>query len=146
MTLAEQIANLQSLSTAELAAEFERLLGRPPRYRSKPWLQKRIAFGLQVAAHGGLPAPARAELERLAADLHLPNAAPRRGDERGAQPKPGNVLQREWRGQQIRVHVTQAGFEWDGREFGSLSAVAKAITGQHWNGRLFFGLTQRGNA
>ena len=146
MTIDEQIAALQNMATAELAAEFERLHGRRPRYRSVPWMQKRIAHALQIAAYGGLCAPARAELDRLAADLHLPAAAPRRGDERVAQPRPGNVLQREWRGQQIRVHVTAAGFEWDGREFGSLSAVAFAITGAKWNGRLFFGLTQRGTA
>ena len=146
MTLAAQIAALQNLATAELCAEFERLNGTKPRYRSPAWLRKRIAYQLQVAAHGGLSAPARAEVERLGADLRLPDAPPRHGDERGAQPRPGNVLQREWRGQQIRVHVTPDGFEWDGREFGSLSAVAFAITGARWNGRLFFGLTQRGTA
>ncbi|MBZ0150648.1 MAG: DUF2924 domain-containing protein, partial [Planctomycetes bacterium] len=68
MTLATQIAELQNLSTAELAAKFERLHGRPPRYRSVPWLRKRIAYQLQVAALGGLRGPARAELDRLAAE------------------------------------------------------------------------------
>jgi hypothetical protein len=39
--------------------------------------------------------------------------------------------------------VLENGFEWNGQAFSSLSAVANAITGQHWNGRLFFGLTKR---
>lgn len=150
MSLADEIAALQHFSTAELAAEYERLHGRRPRYRSPAWLRKRIGFQLQVAAHGGLSGPARAELERLPADLRLPDAAPRcrtRGDEGGerndGRPRPGTVLQRECHGQQIRVSVTEAGFEWNGELFASLSAVAFAITGARWNGRLFFGLVER---
>ncbi len=41
------------------------------------------------------------------------------------------------------VVVHDDGFEWEGRRFGSLSELARAITGAHWNGRLFFGLTPR---
>ena len=37
-------------------------------------------------------------------------------------------------------------YEMDGRQFDSLSALARAITGQKWNGRLFFGLTSRKSA
>ena len=150
VTIAEQIAALQDLATAELAAEYERLYGKRPRYRSPAWLRKRIAHALQVAAYGGLSAPARAELDRLAADIQVPAAtAPRANVDRDTakpttgQPRPGTTLQREWRGQQIRVLVTADGFEWDGNTYGSLSAVAFAVTGAKWNGRLFFGLTGR---
>ncbi len=149
MTLAAQIAHLQTMSTAELAAEFERVYGRHPRYRSVPWMRKRIAFQLQVMAYGGLPSLARAPLNALIAQIALPpdvaaeiSAAatpPQRG------PRPGTVLQRAWRGQQIRVLVTAQGFEWNGQRFGSLSAVAFAITGAKWNGKLFFRLTERGS-
>ena len=59
------------------------------------------------------------------------------------QPRPGTVLQREWHGHQIRVEVLPDGFVWNGDSYGSLSAVARAITGARWNGRLFFGLTGR---
>jgi len=148
MTLADKIAQLADLATAELAAEYERLHGRQPRYRSPVWLRKRIAFKLQENAYGGLSAPARSEVDRLAGEVRIPDATPTaktRGDI-PQQPRPGTVLQREWRGKQIRVHVTANGFEWDGREFGSLSAVATAITGAKWNGRLFFGLTTRAGA
>jgi len=58
-------------------------------------------------------------------------------------PSPGTVITRQYHGREIRVVVIEDGVEWDGRQFGSLSAVAKAVTGQKWNGRLFFGLTQR---
>ena len=46
------------------------------------------------------------------------------------------------RGQVIQVMVLPKGFEWEGRLFRSLSAVAKAVTGAHWNGYLFFNLNQ----
>lgn len=54
VTLADQIAALGSMTTAELAAEYERLVGRRPRYRNVGWMRKRIAHQLQVAAFGGL--------------------------------------------------------------------------------------------
>ncbi len=149
MNIAVLVNRLQELSTAELAAEFERLYGKKPRHRSPVWMRKRIGHKLQEAAYGGLSGPSRAELERLAAEVRLPDAATRanvrhdRPKKSNGQPRPGDVLRKEWRDQQIRVTVTADGFEWNGDIYGSLSAVANAITGSKWNGRLFFGLTRR---
>ncbi len=53
---------------------------------------------------------------------------------------PGTVLVREWNGVPFAVTVTDDGFLWDGRRYASLSAVASAITGVHWNGPRFFKL------
>ena len=58
-------------------------------------------------------------------------------------PTPGTVLTRRYHGHEIRVVTLDDGFEWEGRHFRSLSAVASAVTGAKWNGLLFFGLTQR---
>ena len=58
-------------------------------------------------------------------------------------PTTGTVLTRIYKGTEIRVVTLDDGFEYDGRVYGSLTAVAKAVTVQHWNGRLFFGLTKR---
>jgi hypothetical protein len=55
---------------------------------------------------------------------------------------PGSVLVKEHKGRTIIVHVLDSGFEYDGKRFTSLSAVATAITGTKWNGMLFFGLTK----
>lgn len=149
MTLTDQIANLQNLSVPELDAEFRRLFGRPPRRRHPEFLRKRIAFQLQVAAYGGLPGPARAELARLASELRLPDAAPQdraRADDspgHAGRPRPGTVLQRKWHDRQIRVEVTADGFAFDGEHFDSLSAIAKRVTGQHWSGPRFFNLVGR---
>jgi hypothetical protein len=57
-------------------------------------------------------------------------------------PMPGSILVKEYRGKNIVVRVLDAGFEYDGRHFASLSAVAKEITGTKWNGFLFFGLSK----
>jgi hypothetical protein len=57
-------------------------------------------------------------------------------------PIPGTVLTRKYRGRQIEVKVLPNGFDYDGQVYRSLSAVATAVTGSHWNGLLFFGLTE----
>ena len=54
--------------------------------------------------------------------------------------KPGTRLVREWHGKPHQVNVTETGFEWDGAEYSSLSAIAKAIIGTKWSGPRFFGL------
>jgi hypothetical protein len=58
---------------------------------------------------------------------------------------PGAVLTREYKGRTIQVTVLPSGFDYDGQVYRSLSAVAKAVTGSHWNGHLFFNLTTKAN-
>ena len=52
------------------------------------------------------------------------------------------MLVREWQGKLERVMVLEDGFAWNGKNFGSLSQIAKAMTGTNWNGHRFFGLRQ----
>ncbi len=61
-------------------------------------------------------------------------------------PPPGGVLLRRYKGKELQVHVRSNGFEWEGQFYGSLSAVAKAITGSHWSGNVFFNLAESANA
>ncbi len=143
MTLADQVAALAAMTTAELAAEYQRLHGRRPRYCSVPWMRKRIVHALQVAAYGGLSRAARAVVDELAADIALPPAPRQAGAQAGGELRAGTVLEREYRGRRIQVEVTDDGFAWEGNRYGSLSAVAFAVTGSKWNGRLFFNLTGR---
>ena len=58
-------------------------------------------------------------------------------------PAAGTTLVRTWHGRQLQVRVLESGFEYDGAVYRSLSAIAKAVTGAHWNGRLFWGLVSR---
>ena len=55
-------------------------------------------------------------------------------------PITGTRLIREYQGVEYVVTVTQSGFDWQGRPYQSLSAIARAITGTRWNGWTFFGL------
>jgi Protein of unknown function (DUF2924) len=61
-------------------------------------------------------------------------------------PLPGTVLTREYRGEAIRVTVLEKGFEWEGQVYRSLTAIANAVTGSHWNGYGFFGLLDNGGS
>lgn len=147
MTIEEQIAELQRMTTPELAARYEQLHGKSPRTRHPQWMRKRIAYRIQEIAYGGLSKAARDAIDRLNADLRLPDAPPRTVENpnacKGAELKPGTVLTRIWCDQEIRVQVTQGGFEWNGTTYRSLSAVANAVTGSRWSGPLFFGIRAR---
>ena len=55
----------------------------------------------------------------------------------------GSKLFREWHGETHEVLVLDKGFAWRGESYPSLSAIARAITGAHWNGWAFFGLKRR---
>jgi hypothetical protein len=61
-------------------------------------------------------------------------------------PPPGSVITRRYKGAVVQVKVLQGGFEYAGEVYGSLSAVAKTVTGSHCNGFLFFRLTGKGSA
>ena len=83
----------------------------------------------------------RHRLQRLAAELqttgHIASI--------GTPPrfKPGMRLIREWQGRTHEVTVLEEGFQWNGKSYRSLSAIARAITGTRWNGHVFFGLKSR---
>lgn len=153
-----EIVRLRELSLPQLKAEYQSVWGEPTRSNNKIFLIKRIAWRRQAAERGGLSEMARKRAAELASDLELRIRPPKdvhaafdRADgEAGSGaaptstlPPPGTRLVREYRGRRIEVEVLERGFVWDGREFSSLTAVAEAITGSAWNGRLFFGLTRR---
>ncbi len=150
-----QIHRLRQLTVGELRVEWLKLYGEPARHRNRDYLWKRLAWRVQELAHGGLSDRAKPRIEDLAPDgftrARTPNVAPPVADpakpagrQRDARlPSPGTVLTRQYHGNEIRVLALDDGFEWDGRHYRSLSAVARAVTGQRWNGLLFFGLTER---
>jgi hypothetical protein len=150
MTLAEQIAALDAAPTDELIARYTKLHGKGPRTRNRSWLVARLAWKIQEQALGGLSPAATARLDELIGQLDGPLAAGERtapATLRAMRRPPGlavgTVLTKTWRGQDIRVHVREDGFEYEGEVYRSLTAVAKAITGAHWSGALFFGLRKR---
>jgi hypothetical protein len=138
-TILAQIGALKTKSTAELRQMWTELFDRDPPVLGRRYLEDRLAHQLQVLRHGGLSDRARRELDALVDQLD-PKAARRRDPGR---PIPGTRLVREWRGAEHVVTVREHDFEYEGRPYRSLSAVARQIAGTRWNGWAFFGL--RGN-
>jgi len=147
--LVAELARIQTLSTGQLRVDFQRLTGRPTGSWNREWLRRKVSWLLQEVARQESDA---VELPTLVAEVRNQPRSPRLGapiqvlsgpvrDPR--LPRPGMVMLRDYRGLRLMVTVLEQGFEWNGQTFSSLSAVASAITGQHWNGRLFFGLTRR---
>ncbi len=158
LLIGAEVAALRQLNARELRRRFAELFGQPTHTGNKTWLIRRIAWRLQALAEGDLSERARRRAGELAndADLRLgPPQGPRataaangRRERASATPvgagrdnrlpPPGTVLTRPYKGQVLQVLVRSDGFEFDGRLFPSLSATAKAITGSHCNGFLFF--------
>ena len=139
--LAERLRTLADLGIDGLRAEWRRVhRALPPRCLSRDLLLRDLAYQLQEATLGGLPAPAQRRLASLAGG---PGAAETRKPPATPQPRPGTTLMREWHGRAHTVVVLEEGFEYQGRRHASLSEIARQITGSHWSGPRFFGLKRR---
>jgi len=136
-----QVAALPAMPTDKLKAMWRELTGTEPPPYNRTFLVKRLAYRLQELAFGGLSAQAERRLDDLADELDG-KKKPKPKDM--TAPIAGTKLIREWQGVMHEVTALADGFEWHGRRFKSLSAVARAITGTRWNGPLFFGLRKHG--
>jgi hypothetical protein len=132
-----QIAALQRMDAAELRKQWEVMMGTSPP-GSAAGLRQRLIHRIQELAYGGVAPAVQAALEKVARR----DAGEAEGPAAKA-PTPGTRFIREWRGQRHEVTAAADGFEYLGQRFRSLTAVAKAITGQHTNGHVFFGIKKR---
>jgi hypothetical protein len=139
----EAVSNLAALDLAGLRLQWRNVFGgSAPVHLPKPLLARILAYRLQADAFGDLPDPVRRTLESFGA-----RGSPRVGQAGGDRSpcrrhiKPGSILVREWDGRLHRVMALEQGFAWESRTYPSLSQVVRAITGGHWNGPRFFGLT-----
>lgn len=162
MNLTQKIDALRGMSVGQLKKKYVEVFGEECRSYHRQFLFKRIAWRLQAQAEGDLSERARRRAGELAneADLRLKmpkdcrfaeTPDPRRtqtlpfdGSQERNLPIIKDQLVREYQGKKIIVQVVTGGFEWDGKKYLSLSAVAKAVTGTHWNGYEFFGLRKKG--
>ena len=140
-----RIAALKTTPTQNLQAQWRELFETEPPRRNRGYLESRIAYRIQELEHGELSPATVARLEALGETLDGGDAVvrKRRVDDR---PVAGTRLIREYQGIEHCVTVLADGFEYQGRPYKSLSAVARAITGTRWNGPLFFGLRNPGGA
>jgi hypothetical protein len=92
-----------------------------------------------VKAFGGLSVATRRRLRAIAEGARNGESVPISGS---LKIKPGTRLVRAWGGKVHTVTAVPRGFEYQGQRYRSLSAIARAITGTSWNGRVFFGVNQ----
>jgi len=147
-------AALSRMTAGELARRYAELFGEATRSWNRAYLNRKIAWKLQALAEGDLSERARRRAEDLAQGAPLrvmpPKARPsvQAGEVLSAKlpsvdhrlPPPGTTIVRQYKGRVLQVLVLTDGFEFEGRRYPSLSAVAKAITGSHINGYRFFRL------
>ena len=140
-----RLAALQAAPIAHLKKQWRDLFGKEPPPWNKAFIQSRLAYKIQELAFGGLRPETRARLEALGEQLDGGNVVLRRirADRR---PLAGTRLIREWQGVQHVITVRRDDFEFEGRPYLSLSAIARHITGTRWNGWTFFGLRTRVDA
>lgn len=159
LNVEKEVAQMQRMTVNELQRKFAEVHGEQPRGRNKQWLIKRIAWRLQANEEGGLSERALRRAAELANDADLRLTAPRPPRNQPADaattiaappipldkrlPMPGTLLVRDYKGRRLQVLVLADGFQFEGEKYKSLSAVAKAVTGTHWNGYHFFNLPKK---
>lgn len=155
--LLRDLEGLQRGPIESLRSKYREVFGEEPRSRHKEHLFRRLARRMQALAEGELSERACHRALEIAADADLRTLAPRewlparasgvraRRTERARHdrriPPPGTRLSRKYRGKSIVVNILADGFEYEGRHYRSLSAIACEVTGTRWNGLAFFGLT-----
>ena len=139
----EELNVLDAPSKAELQARWERLEGtKPPNI---PIGLLRLLYAQRVREHvyGGIPAWVLAEFDRALVKSRKPREK-KRVDSVRRSLSVGTRLVREWNGKTISVEVRQEGYLYADKLYGSLSEIARAVTGAHWSGPRFFGIKRRG--
>ena len=134
-----RLAALKTMPTADLKQQWRDLFDSEPPMFNRRYLESRLAYRIQELTYGGLKPETVRRLEALGEQLDGGNVITRR-IRTDRKPMAGTRLIREYRGTEQVVTVLQDGFEWQGRPYQSLSAIARAITGTRWNGWVFFGL------
>ncbi len=138
-----RLAALPSADIRDLKAQWRSLFGTEPPPYNRRFLERRIAYRIQELAYGGLKPETIARLEALGEQIDGSNITLRR-IRQDQRPIAGTRLLREYQGVEHLVTVTRDGYEYQGRPYQSLSAIARAITGTRWNGWMFFGLRKAG--
>ena len=152
MEARQQIEELRFMTVNQLREKYLEVFGEESRSNHKQFLFRRVAWRIQALAEGGLSERARRRALEIAIDADLRIRAPkgfgvgtprdrkasRRISTDPRLPAPGTALVREYKDRSVVVKVRLDGFEYEGRIYRSLSAIAQEVTGTKWNGFLFF--------
>lgn len=157
LNIDKEVAAMKRMTVNELQAKYADVFGEATGGRHKQWLIKRIAWRMQANEYGGLSDAALVRAREIAntADLRttppgentpVPEPDPARPNQIHPPkhdhrlPAVGLSIPRTYKGIDYEVIVRENGFEFEGEFYKSLSAIARRITGSHWNGYRFFGL------
>jgi hypothetical protein len=160
LNVGREISTLNKTTVVDLRRKYAEVFGENTTSRHKQFLISRILWRMQANQEGGLSERARQRAKELAADSDVRLTAPRVASALGGPtrvatceishddrlPMPGAIITRRYKGQNVEVRVLPHGFEYEGEIYRTLSAVAKKITGTHWNGYHFFALRTKGHA
>ena len=144
-----QIMTLKNQPLETLKTRYSELFpGDAPPSNNKVFIWRKIAYRLQEIEYGGLSADTQGRISELIERYDpvnnkrlRPQSSPVQEQAVGRDtrlPIPGAIIRKEYKGQVLEVKVLEKGFEYLGKTYRTLSAVAKAVTGDHWNGYLFF--------
>ncbi len=128
-----RLVALPSATMAKLKDQWRALFGVEPPAYSRNLLESRLAYRVQELAYSGLKPDTVQRIEALGEQIDGRTIKLRR-IRLEQRPITGTRLLREWQGVEHIVTVQRDGFEWQGRPYQSLSAIARAITGTRWNG------------
>lgn len=136
--LEAEIGRLPALSLLELRNRWKMLFGHSaPKSLRRNFLARAVAYQMQVEAYGGLSGGTKRRLREIANAVRNGDGNSMLGSTRI---RTGTQMIRQWQNTTHTVTAVAEGFEWNGRTYKSLSAVANAITGTNWNGFAFFGV------
>lgn len=147
--IARKIEALKIAPLKELQAAYTDLFPDKKASNNRTFLWRRVAFGMQELEYGQLPEKAQAKLNALMTVYDPVNnitlkpraAKPNLASNRDRRlPLPGTIITKDYKSTKIQVKTLENGFEYSGKIYRSLTAIAKEVTGAHWNGFLFFGL------
>jgi Protein of unknown function (DUF2924). len=148
-SILEQVLALKEMTVPELQARYSGLFdGKKATSNNKTYLWQRIAYRIQELAYGSLPEEAQNKAKELAREYDPINNKTLRSDatiKRNISrdrrlPIPGTLITKNYKSTDIRVKILEKGFEYNGKIYRTLTAIAKEVTGSHWNGYLFFNM------
>ena len=149
-TIPNQIQNLKDMDISKIQALYKELYGKESNGTHKTYLWRKVAYKLQEQEYGSLSAKAKEKLQALIEEYDPVNNKVLRPDKAIISqqlpikdkrlPILGTVITKGYKGLNYQVKVLEKGFEYNQKIYKTLSAIAKEITGAHWNGYLFFNL------
>ena len=159
LNIGKEVSALGKMTVPELRARYAEVAGEATSSRHKEYLIRRIIWRMQANEEGGLSERARQRATELAAGADVRLTPPRLRPAESPHvlvgriplsdgnrlPMPEAIVAREYKGRMIEVHVLPNGFEFEGDIYRSLSAIARKVTGTHWNGYHFFKLSRKGH-